>query len=288
MASGDLGAFVPSSPYNSKFASPLPTPAEPLIVSPYITTVGGTELTTTGTFGSLGAYSSETAWNDTTGPRTINGVPQNSVTAGGFCTGTSPSSPGAAPLNALPMPSWQTGVTSTNAEVTNNPSNARMVPDVSLVATGIAGFGSGGIGCSGGTSASAPLWAAFTALINQANGVGGPASASPIGFLNPALYHAAANTPSAFNDIADGSNNNFFDDGQQVEGASDGAGAPLPPQAETVSTSVPPVKTFSALPGAPIAGTSETSGLYHAVAGYDLVTGLGTPTCNLLEALAPS
>jgi hypothetical protein len=147
---------------------------------------------------------------------------------------------------------------------------------------------SGGIARTGGTSASAPLWAAFTALINQANGVGGPSSTSPIGFLNPALYHFAATTPSAFNDIADGSNNNWFDDGQKIEGSSDGAGIPLPPTAETVSTSKPPVNTFSALPGAPLAGTSESPGLYHAVAGYDLVTGLGTPTCNLLAALAPS
>jgi hypothetical protein len=289
LASGDLGALVASSPYNSKVASPLPSAAEPMIVSPYITTVGGTELTTTSTVGSVGTYASETAWNDTTGPRTVNGIPQNSVTTGGFCTGTSPSSPGAAPLSSLPIPSWQTGVGSTNGEVTTNPSNARMAPDVSLIATGIAGVNNkGGIACTGGTSASAPLWAAFTALINQANGVGGPSSTSPIGFLNPALYHFAATTPSAFNDIADGSNNNWFDDGQKIEGSSDGAGIPLPPTAETVSTSKPPVNTFSALPGAPLAGTSESPGLYHAVAGYDLVTGLGTPTCNLLAALAPS
>ena len=296
-ASGDLGAFIATSPYNNTSAGPLPTPPEPHIDSPYITVVGGTELTTTGTAGTLGAYSAETAWNDTSGPRTltstVNGVlqtnvPQNSVTAGGFCTGTSPSAPGSTPLTALPLPSWQVGVTTTNGEVNNNPSNARMIPDVSLVATDLGIVLNGGAACSGGTSASAPLWAAFTALINQANGVGSGSGRSPIGFLNPTLYHFASASAANFNDIADGSNNDWFDDGQKVEGSSDGAGTPTAPFAQTNSNAMPPVVTTSALPGAPVAGTSEAAGLYHAVTGYDLVAGLGTPTCGFLGAVAPT
>ena len=37
----------------------------------------------------------------------------------------------------------------------------------------------------GGTSCAAPLWAAFTALVNQQAAASGQA---PVGFLNPALY----------------------------------------------------------------------------------------------------
>src|SRR5262249_37183846 len=117
-AAGDLGAFIPSSPYGSGFASPLPNVPEPAMDSPYMTGGGGPELTTTGTAGALGSYSSETAWNDTSIARTVTStvggvlttVPQNSVTAGGFCTGTSPNGTGGSPLSALPIPSWQAGV----------------------------------------------------------------------------------------------------------------------------------------------------------------------------------
>ena len=145
-ASMDKGAYIPNSLYNGAFASPLPNVPEPMIDSPYITVVGGTELTTSGSAANLGAYSSETTWNDTSGARTItstvNGVlqtnvPQNSVTGGGFCTGTSPNASGGSPLKALPIPTWQIGVNSNNTEVANNPSSARMIPDVSLVASGL-------------------------------------------------------------------------------------------------------------------------------------------------------
>jgi hypothetical protein len=42
------------------------------------------------------------------------------------------------------------------------------------------------------------LWAAFVALINEANGVGGPSSTAPIGFLNPTLYQLASASSSNF------------------------------------------------------------------------------------------
>lgn len=49
-----------------------------------------------------------------------------------------------------------------------------------------------------GTSASAPIFAAILALANNAlyaNGL------PPVGFVNPAIYHIAATTPAAFQDI---------------------------------------------------------------------------------------
>ena len=57
----------------------------------------------------------------------------------------------------------------------------------------------------GGTSCAAPLWAGFTALINQqACGAG----QAPVGFLNPALYSIGkgAGYAAAFHDITTGNN----------------------------------------------------------------------------------
>jgi kumamolisin len=48
----------------------------------------------------------------------------------------------------------------------------------------------------GGTSAVAPLWSAFVALINEGRG-------KPLGYLNPALYAAGS---QGFRDITSGTN----------------------------------------------------------------------------------
>ena len=57
----------------------------------------------------------------------------------------------------------------------------------------------------GGTSCAAPLWAAFTALVNQQAAA---ASQPPVGFLNPALYAIGkgANYTTCFHDITTGNN----------------------------------------------------------------------------------
>jgi len=65
----------------------------------------------------------------------------------------------------------------------------------------------GGLGfVVGGTSVAAPLWAGFTALVNQQGALNGN---SPVGFINPALY-AIANNPAtyaaSFHDITVGDN----------------------------------------------------------------------------------
>ena len=51
----------------------------------------------------------------------------------------------------------------------------------------------------GGTSAVAPLWAAFIARINAARGN------NPVGFINPQLY----GSPQVLNDITQGNNGDF-------------------------------------------------------------------------------
>jgi hypothetical protein len=265
-ASGDLGAYIPTNPYDGVTPSPQPTLLEPALESSLMTVVGGTVLSTTGSNGTLGNYATETTWNNIGPNEQGAGRPGNSVSGGGFVTGTGP-------IGTLPIPTYQIGVNPTNAEVNANPQNARMIPDVSWIADGLASFcgvGNGGCDfagdtsiCEGGTSAAAPLWAAYTALINQAAG-----SRGPIGFANPTLYFLAASPASYalnYHDINDGTNNNYFDDGALVQGT-----APL-----------------NGVTGAPAPGTSEAPGLYHAFNGFDLATGLGTPTCNLISTLPP-
>ena len=62
-------------------------------------------------------------------------------------------------------------------------------------------------GAVGGTSCAAPLWAGFTALVNQQAAASGK---RPMGFMNPAFY-AIAEGPwyaQCFNDITSGNNTN--------------------------------------------------------------------------------
>jgi hypothetical protein len=167
-ASGDSDAFTGDIPFPSD--------------SPSITVVGGTKLTT----GTGATYESESVWND----RTLNLNGGNWGSSGGIST-------------YYPIASYQQGV----SMVTNQGSTTmRNVPDVGLTAEDVwVIFGNGQSGSFVGTSAAAPLWAGFTALINQQAAVAGLA---PVGFLNPALYSIGrgANYLAAFNDITTGDN----------------------------------------------------------------------------------
>ena len=87
----------------------------------------------------------------------------------------------------------------------------RNYPDVAMVADNIFMVADNGEEeISGGTSAATPLWAGFTALVNQqAVATGG--AGNTVGFLNPALYHIGTNSgyTASFNDITVGNNTNF-------------------------------------------------------------------------------
>ncbi len=161
-ASGDEGGFN-----SSTYAFPE--------VDPYVTQVGGTDLTTTGPGG---RWSAEAGW------------PQS---GGGYVTGT-------------PIPSWQQlkGVINSSNRgsktLRNSPDVAAEANfDNATVVNGryVTGFG--------GTSFAAPRWAGFLALVNQqavANGRG------TVGFINPTLYNIGSSKSyaSAFHDITSGSN----------------------------------------------------------------------------------
>ena len=95
-----------------------------------------------------GAWSSETVWNwYSTEPSDTNG------------------SGGGINFNNIPIPSWQQGI---NMTTNKGSTTLRNVPDVALTADNIFLVADNGTNYSvGGTSAAAPLWAGFTALINQ-------------------------------------------------------------------------------------------------------------------------
>jgi len=150
----------------------------PQAEDPYLTVVGGTSLTTSG---AGGPWASETTW-------------------GGSGGGTS---------THWGIPSWQAGI---NMQGNLGSTTYRNIPDVAMLADTVIFwvFKNGTTGAVGGTSAAAPLWAGFTALINQEAAKQGKA---PIGFLNPAIYAIGkgplANYLNAFHDITTGSNQKY-------------------------------------------------------------------------------
>jgi kumamolisin len=206
-ASGDGDAYTGNASL-SPATGPIP------VDSPYLTSVGGTSLTMSG---SGAAWASESVWNWGNGQGSGGGVSSNYA-----------------------IPWWQTNV---SMAANNGSTIRRNLPDVALTADAVYVIhDNGSSGYYGGTSCAAPLWAGFCALVNQQAVASGQVTFS-VGFLNPALYGlaAGANYPACFHDVTAGNN----------------IGA-------------------------------NTAGLYYAVPGYDLCTGLGTPNgANLINALAP-
>jgi len=143
--------------------------------TPYITEVGGTTLTT----GSNGAWSSETAWNWNNGTGTGGGV-----------------------STQYTVPAWQQGIVMTG---NGGSETMRNTPDVALTGNDVYVYAGGKTYSVGGTSCASPLWAGFTALVNQQaveNGL------TPVGFINPAVYALADSSSygAVFHDITTGNN----------------------------------------------------------------------------------
>jgi uncharacterized repeat protein (TIGR01451 family) len=166
-ASGDSGAY-PGSP-------------DPPTDDPYITSVGGTTLTTS----SSGAWQSEKVWSWFPG--------QQYASSGGISSSN-------------PIPSWQAPVSMASNQ---GSTTMRNLPDVALTADNVwVLYGGGQSGEYGGTSCAAPLWAGFTALVNQQAAIN---RRPPVGFLNPAFYALGLGTnyTTAFHDITSGNNTNL-------------------------------------------------------------------------------
>ncbi len=241
VASGDQGAYfygveAPNGTIQEVVSFP------PIDISPWVTAVGGTMLTTSG---NGGTWVKETTWNNpsmdmnaspTPSPIPINiqGTPAvEQASGGGVCNAspltptptTMPGTPTPTPFPVLSIPTYQVG--STHTGLTEFSTTNRNVPDVSMVAYNIYAVFTNpvttGVNSSStptiqytpqtstvvnGTSAAAPLWAAFMALVNEQANENGTAQ---VGFPNYDLY-SIGNTSGAvdFHNIADGSTNNLY------------------------------------------------------------------------------
>ncbi len=145
----------------------------------YVTSVGGTVLVTNGV---SGPWAGEGPWF---------------WSSGGIS-------------NLTPIPTYQAGVLMDPiASGGNGGSTAwRNVPDVSMVATDLITeeltttlYG------ASGTSAAAPLWAGFMALVNQQAALN---ARPPVGFANPALYTIGQNQNYLFHDVVGGGTNSVY------------------------------------------------------------------------------
>ena len=196
LAAAGVNVFVSTGDAGSNPDSTGHSPTGPLQVEyeasdPCVVAVGGTSLT----LAADGSVASETAWSSGGGGKSM----------------------------YFPRPSWQ--------QAPGVSGHRRLVPDVSATADPDEGgfvLLNGQVQQYGGTSWSAPVWAGFCALINEARTKAGKGT---LPFLNPLLYPRRT---ECFRDVSKGSN-----------------------------------------------------GAYHAVAGYDLVTGLGVPNVKaLIQALS--
>jgi kumamolisin len=214
-ASGDKGSVADPGGHPNKLC--IYDPAS----QPYVTGVGGTMLTTN----SDGTWNSETTWNDS-----------NGVSTGGVSAWAN-------------IPKWQVGVF--DSTVTFGSRTKRNVPDVALNAGSpyYSGFFDGGWYYCWGTSFASPLWAAFTALVNQAR----VADNCPVlGFANPPIYYLAT-----------------FNDGENYNGVN-GAFADFHDITSGTNSTQTPVNP----------------NYYSAVVGYDNATGWGSFVgANLLSDL---
>ena len=238
-ASGDSGA------YDDGTTLSVDDPAS----QPYMTGVGGTTLTTSG---AGGAYSSEKTWNGGT------------VAKGGGGGGIS---------TVWSLPSYQSGVAGSSAS--KGSSTMRNVPDVSLdadPATGYAIYSGGAWVVYGGTSCAAPLWSAFTALVNQQRAANGLAT---LGFANPPLYALAgtANYGADFHDIADGSTNLFY---PAVAGYDDATGLGTI-QGAALLAALSGAPATPTVPAAPT-GLTATAGNGTAALAWNAVSGAASYT----------
>lgn len=192
-SSGDNGAYnkVANDPVapNTDLISVIDPASQPLV-----TAVGGTSLNSDPIVNGIATYGTETTWNNSPLPDPVGG--------------------GGGESEFWTKPDYQIGQGSS--------ATMRDIPDVSLNAdpnTGYSIFIASqgpltlgtvtGFDVVGGTSASCPLWAAFTALVNQQRQIFSLAS---VGFLNPDIYSIAEgpNYSKDFHDIADGSTNLLY------------------------------------------------------------------------------
>jgi xanthomonalisin len=183
LASGDGN---PNSPYEGGFTSDPPYGDSELGNDDEVdqTLVGATELTMNGT---------GTSWSSET---TVSSSNFGFFSTGGILTGANIGD------SISTYAPYQSGLNTSSNYVS---STYRNVPDVSMAGADCNIYDCLGSDDEGGTSASAPLWAGFTALVNQQAAASGK---DFVGFLNPSLYTIGkgSNYNNDFHDITTGNN----------------------------------------------------------------------------------
>ena len=217
-------SYNPNSPLSAEY------PAS----DPYVTGVGGTEQVFSGvdpdnSKSTITGVKAELAWTEGTNPEWVyEGTPEG--IGGGSGGGIS---------QVFARPSWQTGPGVPTGTM-------RCVPDVAAAAAANGGLYTyvGGDEVAGGTSESAPIWAALCAILNQSLQLTGH---TPIGLLGPKIYPLAGT--GAMNYVTQGY--------LSYEG-----------------------KAFSSFP----LGALDTNGAYNVGPTYDLITGIGIPNVAQIAA----
>ena len=252
-ASGDDGAYCGATCFPW-------SPAD----NPNVTVVGGTSLATSSP---SGAWSSETVWSWFPGEAAASG--------GGFGTNYT-------------LPAWQQGVDMTG---NGGSTSLRNSPDVACVADAIWLVANNGEQFDGaGTSAAAPLWAGFAALVNQqaaANGQPG------IGFINPAVYAIGKSSryASAFHDTTAGNNTNtccgptrFF----AGPGYDLCTGWGTPNGSNLIAALLAPPTALRIMPATPLTFTGPFGGPFRPAAqGFVLTNDSNAPLSWTLTGSAP-
>jgi hypothetical protein len=208
------------------YAGLIPEPTE----MPDIVVVGGTSLITDG---GGGPWSGETVWR---------------ASGGGSST-------------SLSIPIWQQGIDMTTNQ---GSTTTRNIPDIAMVSESVYAIARNGLEFGvAGTSASAPLWAGFAALVNQQEDLNGN---PPVGFLNPLLYAigTSSNYASCFHDVVTGNNTNSGSPGKffAVPGYDLCTGWGTPNGSNLINVLAP----FHALRVTPASGLSSTGFVGNAFA----------------------
>jgi subtilase family serine protease len=205
----------------------------------YVVSVGGTDLVTTS---AGGTWSGETAWVDSGG-------------------GISP--------NGIAIPTWQAQAGVINSS-NRGSTTLRNGPDVSANANFTFYVCADQTTCTansyGGTSFAAPMWAGFIALVNQqrvANGLG------TVGFINPTIYNqnVTSQYSTDFHDVTSGTSGSY----SAVTGFDlvTGWGSPKPALITALTAPATPDFALSASPSSVtiVLGNSGTSTITNSVAG---------------------
>ena len=170
------------------------------------------------------------------------------------------------------IPDWQRGIDMT---CNGGSTTMRNIPDVACVAADIWLIANNGEQFSGaGTSAAAPLWAGFAALVNQqaaANGQPG------IGFINPAIYAIGKSSAyaAAFHDTTTGNNTNaccgaarFF----ACPGYDLGTGWGTPTGSNLIAALLAPPPALRISPATPLTFTGPSGGPFRPAAQTFVLT----------------